>query len=288
MLLDLLHHLLQALLEVAAIAGAGEQRAHVEREHRRLGEDVGHFVLDDLAREAFGDGGLADAGIAHEQRVVLLPAAENLDRALHFGLAADQRIDAPVARLLVQVDAIGLERAFLLLAVGAFLAIALVVAVLVLLGAARRARRVGRARALGDAVADVVHRVVARHVLLLQEVRGVAFALGEDGDEHVGAGHFLAAGRLHVDHGALDDALETGGGLGLVVARVGREIGELVVDVVEQALLQRLEIDRARAHHGGGVAVVEQREQQMLQRGVFMPAFVCGSERPVQRLFQIP
>ncbi len=35
-LLDLLHHLLQALLEVAAIAGAGEQRAHVEREHRRV------------------------------------------------------------------------------------------------------------------------------------------------------------------------------------------------------------------------------------------------------------
>ena len=34
-LLDLLHHLLQALFEVAAIARAGEQRAHVEREHGR-------------------------------------------------------------------------------------------------------------------------------------------------------------------------------------------------------------------------------------------------------------
>ena len=34
--LDLLHHLLQALLEIAAIAGAGEQRAHVEREDRRV------------------------------------------------------------------------------------------------------------------------------------------------------------------------------------------------------------------------------------------------------------
>ena len=34
-LLDLLHHLLQALLEIAAIARAGEQRAHVEREDRR-------------------------------------------------------------------------------------------------------------------------------------------------------------------------------------------------------------------------------------------------------------
>jgi hypothetical protein len=52
-----------------------------------------HFVLDDLAREAFGDGRLADAGIAHEQRIVLLAAAQNLDRALDFGVAADQRID---------------------------------------------------------------------------------------------------------------------------------------------------------------------------------------------------
>ena len=38
--LDLLHHLLQALFEIAAIAGAGEQRAHVEREHRRLGREL--------------------------------------------------------------------------------------------------------------------------------------------------------------------------------------------------------------------------------------------------------
>jgi hypothetical protein len=35
----------------------------------------------------------------------------------------------------------------------------------------------------------------------------MALALGKDGDEHVGAGHFLAAGRLHMDHRALDDAL---------------------------------------------------------------------------------
>ena len=35
-LLDLLDDLLQALLEIAAIARAGEQRAHVEREHGRV------------------------------------------------------------------------------------------------------------------------------------------------------------------------------------------------------------------------------------------------------------
>ena len=43
---------LQPLLEVAAIAGAGEQRAHVERVDHRFLEHVGHVALDDLAREA--------------------------------------------------------------------------------------------------------------------------------------------------------------------------------------------------------------------------------------------
>ena len=97
--LDLLHHLLQALLEIAAIARAGEQRAHVEREYRRARENLRYLVAHDLARQPFGDRRLADAGIAHEQRIVLLPAAQHLDRALHLGLAADQRIDAAVARL---------------------------------------------------------------------------------------------------------------------------------------------------------------------------------------------
>jgi len=60
--------------------------------------------------EAFGDGGLANAGIAHEQRVVLAAAAEDLDRALNFRVAADERVDLALARLLVEVDAIGLER----------------------------------------------------------------------------------------------------------------------------------------------------------------------------------
>jgi hypothetical protein len=71
-------------------------------------------------------------------------------------------------------------------------------------------------------VADVVDRVVARHVLLLQEIGGVALALGEDRDQHVGAGHLLAAGRLDVDHRALDHALEAGGRLGVVAPSVTR------------------------------------------------------------------
>ena len=112
---ELLDHLLEALLEVAAVARAGEQRAHVEREHGRALEHVRHLAVHDAARQPFGDRGLADAGVADEQRIVLLAAAQHLDGAADLGFAADQRIDLALARLLVEVDAIGFERVALLL-----------------------------------------------------------------------------------------------------------------------------------------------------------------------------
>ena len=111
--LELLHHRLQPLLEVAAIARAGEQRAHVEREDRGVGEHRRRLAVDDLARQPLGDRGLADAGVADQQRVVLAPPAEHLDAALDLEVAADQRIDVPPPRLLVQVDAVLLQRGLL-------------------------------------------------------------------------------------------------------------------------------------------------------------------------------
>ena len=109
-ILDLAHHGLEPLLEIAAIAGAGQQRAHVELEDGGFGEHLRHVAHDDAARQAFGDGRLADARIADEQRVVLLPAAQHLDGALNLRCPPDQGIDPAGARLLVQVDAIDLER----------------------------------------------------------------------------------------------------------------------------------------------------------------------------------
>ena len=72
---DLLQHLLQALLEVAAVAGAGDQRAEVERVELLAVQRLGHVVVDDVCGEALDDGGLADAGLADEHRVVLGAAA---------------------------------------------------------------------------------------------------------------------------------------------------------------------------------------------------------------------
>ena len=113
----------------------------------------------------------------------------------------------------------------------------------------------------------------------------MALALGEDRDQHVGAGHLLAAGRLHVDDGALDHALEAGGRLGILGA-VGDQVFEFGFEIGRQAAPQLVEIDIAGAHHRGGVLIVDQREQQMLERGVFVMALVGERQRAVERLFE--
>ena len=261
-LLELVDDLLQPLLEIAAVARAGEQRAHVERiDHGGL-QHVGHVALDDLARQAFRDRRLADARIAHIERVVLRPAAQDLHRAVHLRPAADQRIDLAVAGLLVEVDGELLERAFAL--AGLFRGLLL----FLVLGALGRGG-FRRGHALADAMADVADGIEAAHVLLLQEIDGIALAFGEQRDEHVCAGHFIAAGGLDVQDRALDDALEAAGGRGVGLL-VDLQCAELGVEIVRDRGLELAEIDAARGHHLAGVLVIDEREQQVFERGIFL------------------
>ena len=75
---DLLEHALQALLEITAVLGARQQRAHVQREHLRGLQDLGDLAARDTPSQALSDGGLAHAGLADQQRVVLAAAAQHL------------------------------------------------------------------------------------------------------------------------------------------------------------------------------------------------------------------
>src|SRR5207302_3151392 len=71
-LADLLQNLLQALFEVTAVAGAGDQGAEVEGVDLLVGQRLGNLALDDALGEALDDRRLADTGLADEDRVVLL------------------------------------------------------------------------------------------------------------------------------------------------------------------------------------------------------------------------
>jgi len=143
-----------------------------------------------------------------------------------------------------------------------------------------------RPRGLGDAVADEVHRIESRHVLRLQEIDRMAFALAEQGDEHIGPRHLILARGLDMDGGALDHALESRRRLG-IARPVGGEAGEVLIKEFREIGAQLVQIDAAGAQHGGGVAVVGQAEQKMLERSVFVPAIACEGEGTVERLFEI-
>ena len=93
-LLDLLEDRLEALLELAAVLGAGDQRAEVERDDALVLEaSPGTSPRDDALGEALDDGRLADAGLADQDRVVLGAPREHLDDAADLLVAADDRVE---------------------------------------------------------------------------------------------------------------------------------------------------------------------------------------------------
>ncbi len=102
---DLLEDLLQALLEVTAVAAAGDQRAEVEGVELLVLERLGHLALDDGLGQALDDGGLADAGLADQHRVVLGAAGQHLHDALDLLLAPDDRVELALAGGLGEVAA---------------------------------------------------------------------------------------------------------------------------------------------------------------------------------------
>ncbi len=284
---DFLHHLLEALLEITAIPRPREQRPHIQRINRGIGQHIRHVTIDDLPGKTFGNRGLADAGITHQKRVVLLTAAQHLDGAHHLGLAADKRINSPDARLLVQVNGIGRERAFLLLPT-TFTVLArasLILRLLVLFIHTARAACFRSARALGNAMRDIVHRVIAGHLLLLQEIGGMAFALGEDRHQHIGPGHFLPARGLDMDDRALDDALEPCRRLGIRPVAHHQRL-KLGIDIGGDGLAQGLQVNIAGPHHRGGILVVDQRQEEMLERREFMPPGRGKAKRLVEGIFE--
>ena len=107
---DLLEHGLEPVLELAAVLGAGDQRADVQRHDPLVLEPFGHVAVDDALGQSLDQGGLAHAGLADQHRVVLGAAGEHLDDAADLVVAADDRVELAAARLLGEVAAVLLQR----------------------------------------------------------------------------------------------------------------------------------------------------------------------------------
>ena len=241
---QLLDDAFQPLLEIATVLGAGQQRTHVQRIDIGLGQNLRDVAFNNAPGQALGDGCLADTGFADQQRVVLAPPAQGLDDALEFLVAADQRVDLALQRQRVEVDRVLLERPGLFLFAFGF------------------HFPLGRRlllRHLADAVRDEIHHVEAGDSLLLQEVNRVRILFAVDGDQHVGAIDFLLARGLNMQDGALDDALEAEGRLGVDVVLAGND-RRVFVDEVGQILAQRIRLAAAGTQRFRRRRVVDQRE----------------------------
>ena len=115
---DLLEHALEALLELAAVHRAGDERRDVEGDELLVLERLGDVARDDALREPLDDGGLADAGLADEHGVVLGAAGEHLADAADLAVAPDDGVELALAGAVGEVDPELLEGALLLLLPG--------------------------------------------------------------------------------------------------------------------------------------------------------------------------
>ena len=238
---QLLDDLLEPLLELAAVLRAGNQRADVQREDPLVHQGLGDVARHDPMREAFGDGRLADAGLADEGGVVLAPSRQDLNDPLDLLLAADHRVEGAGACRLGQVDAELVEGRCLARPLG-------------LLGRGRAAR-------LAQDVDHLVAHLVEVDAQALQHAGGDALALADQPEEEVLGTDVVVAQPPRLVDGQLDDPLGARRQPDLADDRSvaaaddefdgGPDLGELDVHVLEHA-------------RGDALALANEAEEQVL------------------------
>ena len=252
--LNLLEHGLQAVLELAAVLGAGDQRAHVELDEVAVAQGARHVAGHDTLGDALDDGRFTDARLTDEHGVVLGATGQDLDSAANLIGTADDRVElagagqvADVATVLLQ----GLKLGFVFGRRHAVIATQLLVDLLdALLGHACVAQNAARlALVLGKC-----HQQMLGHHKAVAHLGGLLLGLLDDADELVGQTHLLALARNlgRVVDGILCGACE----LGWVGTDALDNHGDIALAGTEQGRQQVNRLHRAglrvssRAHGG--------------------------------------
>ncbi len=136
-------------------------------------------------------------------------------------------------------------------------------------------------------MSNVVHDIDSVHTLLAQNVDRVALLFAEDRDQDTTTGNFLPTRRIHMEHGALYNTLETQGGLGILVLDVGRNQGRCGVQKFCKFLTQRVCACTTSAHHLSCLSIIEQSKQQVLDAHQLMALLPCVLVGKVQCYFQV-
>src|SRR5690606_22001503 len=106
-------HALEALLELTFDPGAGLQQTEVEHTQDDVLQRWGHVAGGYAQGQPFDHGGLADAGGAHQDRVVLPATQENVDALADLAVAPNYGVDAPGAGVGGEVLGVLVEHAVL-------------------------------------------------------------------------------------------------------------------------------------------------------------------------------
>ena len=238
--LDLLDDLLEPLLELAAVLGAGDERADVERQQPLAHQRLRHVAGDDALGQALDDRGLADARLADQGRVVLGPPREDLDDPLDLARAADAGVELAGARGGRQVDAHLVDR--------------------------RRPGRLPRlvlgvARGLREDVDDLGAHPVERDAEALEHAGGDALALADEAEQQVLGPDVLVVEAPRLVDRQLDHLLGPRGQADLAhdhaVAAADDELDR-------RAHLVELDAQVRQDLGGDALALADQPEQQVL------------------------
>ena len=81
---QLFQHRLQALLEIAPVFGAGQQRAHIKCVHLVVRENIGNVIFDDSPCQSLSDSRFADSRLAYQKGIIFATAAQCLDQTFQF------------------------------------------------------------------------------------------------------------------------------------------------------------------------------------------------------------
>ena len=103
---DFLNHPLQPFLEFSLILGPCDKGSHVQGIHEPVLEVLGHVTANNLLGYPFGNSGLAHPRLSHQDGVVLRTPAQDLEHAADFVVPADDRVEFPLGRQVVEVDGI--------------------------------------------------------------------------------------------------------------------------------------------------------------------------------------
>jgi predicted ABC-class ATPase len=99
--------------------GAGDHGAEIERHQALVAQGLRHVAVDDALGQALDDRGLADAGLADQNRIVFGAAGQHLDGAANFLVPPDHRVEFTLPRHRGQVAGILFEGVVALFGAGA-------------------------------------------------------------------------------------------------------------------------------------------------------------------------